>query len=77
MEEEVDVSGCMIVPEETIEIAATMAEETTGIANNSFRRLLLAGADLRDVGLTPMYLCTPDMLHMYVVSVENLHKKLN
>lgn len=44
---------------------------------NSFKERLNAGREFKDVGLHPVYLCTPNFRDLYVTSEEFLKKMLH
>jgi hypothetical protein len=45
--------------------------------NNSFARILRAGKEFRDAGMTPLYILDPNYKDLVVVAQETFKKKLN
>jgi hypothetical protein len=64
-----------ILPEKMIEDAANMYREED--PENSFIRLLRAGEEFRDAGLTPVFLSDRTMEKLMVTTKEKMQKKFH
>ena len=45
--------------------------------DNSFERLLTTAKEFREAGLSPIFLCSPDMQKVMVTTKEKLLKKMH
>lgn len=64
----------LVVPESKVQEAA---DELLDDPTNSFARLLKAGAEFKEAGLTPIYLLEKDVMDLYVIAKETFGKKLH
>mgnify|MGYP003351247148 CR=1 FL=1 len=69
----VELSNLQIVPEDIVEYCA---EACSDVEDNSFRRILDAGYEFKEAGLTPVYLCSTTLQDLFVTTKEKLQKKL-
>jgi hypothetical protein len=75
---EADLAEMLVVPEDVVTLCSdTMVEAYGSDTENNFSVVLKKGAILKEAGRTPIYLCTQDMTHIYVTSVEKLKKQYN
>ena len=68
-----EVSGLQLVPEDIVEYCADACDDNE---DNSFRRILDAGYEFKEAGLTPVYLCSTTLQDLFVTTREKLQKKL-
>ena len=64
-----------ILPESMIEEAADIYRKED--PENSFIRLLRAGEEFKEAGLTPIFLCSETLQDLFVTTAEMLQKKLH
>ena len=69
-----EVSGLQLVAEDIVEYCADACDDNE---DNSFRRILKAGYEFRDAGLTPVYVCSTTLQDLFVTTAEMLQKKLH
>lgn len=69
----IPVLDLKMLPEKMIEDAADMYRSED--PENSFIRLLRAGEEFRDAGLTPIYLSDEPMHRLMVTTKEKMQKK--
>ena len=69
-----EISNLQVVPEDIVQYCA---DACTDDQENSFRRILKAGYEFRDAGLTPVYLCSTTLQDLFVTTKEMLQKKLH
>lgn len=70
-----NLENLKILPERMVQDAAKTTEEFDPY--NSFVRLLESAQEFRDAGLTPVFLCDPEMENVMVTTKEKLQKKLH
>jgi hypothetical protein len=68
------MDNLQLVSEEIVQFCADqMADDD----DNSFKRILDAGNEFREAGLTPAYLCSYTLQDLFVTTYEKLQKKLH
>jgi hypothetical protein len=74
---EVELRDMLVVPEELVVMCSEQMGVMYGTQENNFDVVLKQGGELKSAGRTPIYLCTQDMKHIYVTSVESINKQYN
>ena len=75
---DVELAEMLIVPEELVIMCAEQMVMMYGAdTENTFNFVLKRGEELKFAGRTPVYLCTQDMKHVYVTSLESINKQYN
>ena len=63
----------VLIPEEIVKQAAHDCKDDE---QNGFLRVLKAGQEFKDAGLTPMYILDQNYMDLVVVSKETINKKI-
>ena len=66
------MDGFVVIPEEMVKQAAHDCRDDE---KNSFLRVLKAGQDFKQAGLTPIYILDQHYMDLHVVSKETINKK--
>jgi len=66
-----------VVPEETIQDAAEIADTVIDPDTQNFRKILLAGTVFKDAGMTPVYVWDESFHRLAVYAEETYGKKLH
>jgi hypothetical protein len=74
MKRQPSFDNMQIVPEEMIRYCAAQIPED---ADNTFSRFLKIGVQLRNAGLTPIFICSDTLQDLMVTTEERLQKKLH
>jgi hypothetical protein len=70
----VDVDNLQLVSEEIVQYCADVLADDE---DNSFKRILGVAEEFREVGLTPVFLCSHTLQDLFVTTKEKLQKKLH
>ena len=68
------LDNMQVVPEDMIRYCASQIPEDV---DNTFSRFLKIGTQLKDAGLTPIFLCSRTLQDLMVTTEEALQKKLH
>ena len=69
------VDNLRVLPEKMVKDSAKHLEEYD--PDNSFVRLLASAEEFRDAGLTPVFLCDPEMKRFMVTTKEKIERKFH
>jgi hypothetical protein len=72
-----ELSDLIVVPEEIIKHCANQVDLMYVDEGNNFKLCLQYGSQFKEAGLTPLYLCKPNMKDVYVTSMEKFESKFH